>query len=517
MKIFKKALNQIRSQVNIESPIENKFHIVVFPKYIFTFEDELEQLGLYHDVRLHSFQWMPICIDEHILSLEIPNVYSSFFVYNNTMLLPCLSKALWHLSFVIGKPQFILSLGQYSNSLLSQYEKFCEQKGESDKLDCDFGALLILDRNIDYQSILLTPGTYAALLSEVHNVRTGVCEKDVERMETLDEKCNPLPEKHQISFCLDSTQDSVYADIKNRYFTEVTAVLSNETKQLKSGQISSKEMALDEIKHYVQTQLQATKSRKKFVTNHLLAAESIINVFGHRYENQKLVENNIMQNTDKATNLNFLEELLVTENDKFITLRLFCLLLITQTLTENETKTFWRNYLHQFGFHYAFGYTNLINTGFISESIHSSSINIPVKLKLPKFSTNNFYLTAKNLKQIPSDSDKVNLKYPTCPSYVYGGSYIPLITQIISMLLNSIPLDEIKSKLGSLGDLRIRNDRSYPLISRSILVYLVGGISYAEIAACNLLETLTGAKICVLSDRIINGNDIIKGILESPK
>lgn len=520
IKIFKKVVDQIRSQINLENPENNKFHVIVFPKYISSFEHELEQLGLYHDVvKLHSFQWMPLCLDEGILSLEIPNIYSSLYVYSNTMLLPCLSKALWQLCFVIGKPRFILALGQYSNALLSQYEIFCDEKGDSDVKDSDFGALLIVDRSIDYPSAFLTPGTYAALLSEVYSVRTGVCENSDSNITPLDEKYNPVRQKQQININMDSTQDTVYADIKNRYFTEVTTVLSDLTKQLKSEKLSSKEMALDQIKHYIQTQLQATQSRKKFLTNHLLAAESIINVLGHRFENQKLVEQSIIQNSDKTTNLNFLEELLVMENDKYITLRLFCLLCSTQTLTENEIKTFWRKYMHQFGFHFGFAFNNLSAACFIPEPTQnsSSSLNIPGKLKLSKFSSNNFYVTAKNLKQIPTDPDKVELKYPTCPSYVYGGSYIPLITEIASMLLSSTPIEEIKMKLEGIGNLAVRNERGYPLESRRILIYMIGGITYGEIAACNLMETLMGTKICVLSDRVITGNDIIKGILDYPK
>lgn len=63
----------------------------------------------------------------------------------------------------------------------------------------------------------------------------------------------------------------------------------------------------------------------------------------------------------------------------------------------------------------------------------------------------------------------------------------------------------------------MKNDRGYPLSSRKILIYLIGGVTYAEIAACNLLETLTGANICILSDKIISGNDIMREILDYPK
>ncbi|CAG9818237.1 unnamed protein product [Phaedon cochleariae] len=519
MEIFHQVVNQIRSKVDIENPMKNKFHIIVVPRVIYSLEIELEQLGLLHDaIRLHSFQWMPLHLDTGLLSLEIPNIFNSLFVYQNTTFLPSLSKILWQLCFVVGKPKFILSLGQFSKALLAQYDQLCEDRGDSDKMDSDFGAIIVLDRTVDYSSALLTPGTYAGLLSEVYSVTCGICENKQETIDKLDEKCNPIAQKQLVNFSLDSKQDSIYADIKNRYFTEVTSVLSNLTKQLKTEKTQSKEMALDEIKHYIQTQLQATRIKKKFITQHLLAAESIINILGHRYENQKMVEQNIMKNTDRATSLNYLDEILATENDKYITLRLFCLLCLTQSPSDSEIKTFWRKYLHQFGFQYGFAFNNLINTGFIPEPVQpTGSLKLQGKIKIPLFTTNNFYVNTKNLKQVPVDPDKVNLKHPTCASYVYGGSYLPLITQIAGMLLNSLPIEEIKSKLEPLGPLTIRNDKAYPLQTRIILIYLVGGITYAEVAACNMLESLTGAQIIILSDKIITGNDLMKDILEYPK
>ncbi|XP_066262933.1 vacuolar protein sorting-associated protein 33B [Euwallacea similis] len=524
-KIFTQVVDQIRAQVDIANPPNNKYHIIVIPRSLHIFEEELEEHGLLESVaKLHSFQWMPLHLDAGILSLEMPLLYNSLFVYENFGLMPVLSKALWQLSLVVGKPNVIISVGAHSNTVLKQFDDLCETKGDTDKLDSDFGALLIIDRSVDYPSALLTPGVYSGLLSEVYPVKSGLCDLK-ETAETskdlqLDDKCIPLWERQPVNLTLNSQQDPVYRDIKNRYFTEVTSVLSNLTKQLKQEKMSSQEMALDEIKRYVQTQLQAAKSRKAFISNHLLAAESIINVVGHRYEKQKEVEIDIMKNTNKSANLNYLEEITVIENDMLLSLRLFCLLSITQKLSDSEVKSFWRKFLHQFGFNYGFALNNLINLGFVSEPSQSSStINIPSKLnlKLPKFTTSNFYTNTKNMRQIPADPDNVNLKHPTCASYVFGGAYIPLITQIAGMLLNSIPLEDIKAKLENFGPMSLRNDKGYPLLCRNILLFVLGGITYAEIAACNLLETLTGSRICVMSDRIVNGNDLANDILSLPR
>jgi hypothetical protein len=225
-------------------------------------------------------------------------------------------------------------------------------------------------------------------------------------------------------------------------------------------------------------------------------------------ETQQEIEADIIRNTNKSTNFSYLEESLCVEDNVHVSLRLFCLLSVTQKLSESEVKTFWRKFLHQFGFSYSFAYRYLINANFIAEPAPTNS-----KIRLPKFVTKEFYTNANKLKQIPPNPEKINLKFPTCASYVFGGVYIPLITQIASMILNSTPIDEISIKLSGLGVLSLRNDKGFPLERRSLLIYLVGGVTYAEIAACNLLETLTGSRIIILSDRIITGNDLMKEIL----
>lgn len=516
MTTFKRVVDQIRSAFDPNSPIQTMFHIIVIPAALYLYETALEELGLYSVIKLHSLQWLPLYLDEGFISLELPDMYRQLFVNQDFSNLSVYARSLWHLFFVIGRPNFIMALGHFSNIVLKQLDTFCENIANSDKFDSNFGSLVILDRNIDYPAAFLTPGTYAALLNEVYGVKCGVCDYKVEEdVKTHNEKYCKVIQKQAVSFTLDSKQDSVYKDIKNRSFTEVIAVLSNLTKQLRTESVTSKEMALDEIKRYVQTQLQASKSRKKFIANHLSAAETIINVAGPRFEKQHEVEQNIMQNRSKSSNVSFLEETITTENDKLLSLRLFCLMSITQKLSDGEIKSFWRKYLNEFGLKYSYVYDNLINAGFISESTGLSSLSTKI-IKIPMFEKNNFYTNANKLKQVPNDPSKIDLKFPTCCSYVYGGIYLPLVAQIASMLLNATPLDEVKTKLDCLGSLCIRNEHGYPLQPRSMLIYVVGGVTYAEIAACNLLEVLTGARVTVISDAIISGNDLMEGMLKLP-
>lgn len=118
--------------------------------------------------------------------------------------------------------------------------------------------------------------------------------------------------------------------------------------------------------------------------------------------------------------------MLSTENDKFLSLRLFCLLCVTQKLSDSDIKSFWRKYVHEFGYKQCFAYDNLINAGFIQESSQSFASALPNRLiKIPKFERNNFYSNANKLRQIPSDPDKIDVNRPTCCSYVFGARTFP--------------------------------------------------------------------------------------------
>lgn len=491
----------------------NEYHIILVPKLLCQFEEMLELLGLFGVIKLHSFQWFPINLDDCVLSLELPSIYKDLFVYHDLSFLSIYAKSLWQLFFVIGKPKFVLSLGNFSNMVLKQLDIFCNSLGDTDKPNSDVSGLLIFDRNIDYSSALLTPATYTALLNEISNIKCGMFEiKEEESFKNLDEKCNVQIKKEKLSFPLDGLHDRVYNDIKHHYFSEVTSVLSTLTKQLKTEGNLAKEMAINEIKKYVATQLQDITLKKKHISNHLQAAETVIKVLGNRFEKQRQIEVNMIQNKNKTTNYKYLEEVLSTENDKIASLRLICLMAVTQTLSETEINNLLYKYLLEFGFKYGYVYNNLRRALFVVNApIESLSNKI---VQLPKLLSNNFYSNATKLRQIPKDASKVDLKNPSCSSYVFGGCYVPFIAAVSNMLIYATPLKELQMKFEALGPLVVRNERYYPLQNRSLLICVVGGITYAEIAACNLLGKLTDSKITLLSDKIISGNNIIESLLE---
>ncbi|CAB3244184.1 unnamed protein product [Arctia plantaginis] len=561
---YKCVLDQIASLINLNSSLAelNCFHIIIVPKVLTIYDSILESKGLYNIVKLHTFTWEFMMLDNQLLSLELPFLFKQLYVEQNHSLLSSISMSLWSLFHVTGKPKAVFSIGKLSASVLDMLEIYNETyargflEKESSK---DIGALVIVDRNQDYASSLLTPATYSGLLSELFTVNCGNLDLNVKETKLKKGKLDfgfedeGGPSKHAV-IMLDSSIDNLYGEIKHRHFSEVLSVLSSKAKLLKNEDI--KALGIQEIKHFVATKLQQITLFKQNLVNHVLACETIISEMSNKYENLKLAETEMLNNKNKKSNFQFVDENFGTDIHIYNSLRLMCLLSLTQSLTYDEYNTLVTKYLLAFGYKYLYVFNNLINAGLLVQpSSPKLSLNISnlgnLSDRLPKWQ-NEFQSNANKLKQLPSQADKDS---KSSPSYVFNGSYIPLIAVLCQAMLTSETLAELIMKLSSLSELRVggkildklkvgmetlneklsnlklQNDlefgckdvkglakllksdpnigNCFPLKPKSVLVYVIGGVNYAEIAACDVIQTITGSKIYVTSDCVHSGAEMI--------
>lgn len=506
---FKRVLDQIQAVLATNSTA--KYHVIIIPKVLNSFEILLEELGLYDIVTLHSYCWQMIQIDSGILSLEIPNLFTEVFVNRDLSLLPSLSYSLCTLFCVTGKPRVTVAVGKYPASVLNQIDTFTDHLDLPPKAESDFDAFILIDRSVDYISSLLTTATYAGLLTEIFRVNCGIVESissDDSPQQKADNTQNPKP---TYLFSLDSINDAVYADIKNRHISEVSDILGNQARQLKSEGQASKDMALSEIKTYVQTKLQKVTAKSRSLSGHLQACEKIIEKLGSKFEKLQITEQSFIENINKSTNIRNIEDLILTESE-YMSLRLICLMSLTQRMSADEFHNFKVQYLQTHGYKYLYVFDNLINCGLVQEPVLTKLSAL--SLSLPNIGTKkDFYSVASKLKLVPQKPEQVNVRAPTCPSYVFGGSYIPLVAQLVTALVQAQHENDFKSKLDVLGG-SLTSDgiaKPFPLQKRSILVCVIGGLTYAEVAACNLVEKLCTCKIVLCSNCMLSGNDLMAG------
>lgn len=516
--IYQKALDVVKAHMNKEKN-DKMFHIIIVPKVLIQFEQLLESTGLYEKVKLHYFQWFPLYMDKSLLTLEIPNLYRSLYIFNDLSFLSIYAKSMWQLFLVTGKPTFTISIGLHSQRVMEQFHKMQKLKTAEDVQPNMISGMLVMDRSADYVSTLLTPATYTALLNEVCDINCGTYStKQDEENQTCKKEFNIIPKINTNTFLLDSKCDNIYREIKHHNFALVTEVLSKLTKKLTlKGESITKEWNIQDGKNFISKELKDMVSTKQKVNNHLQASETIVNILGTRFEKQKEIEENILFNSGRSSNYKYLEEIVTTENNKRISLRLMCLLAITQKLTDSEVQNFCNKFFLEYGFNHGYLYNNLRRANFVEKSTKDFLMaNRFLNISKLTISNSNFYNNIVKFKQIPKDPSKIDLKAPTCCSYVFGGLYIPLIASIASMLLHATPLKDLQTKLENIPNVSIENDNGngYPLQSRSLIVYVIGGITYSEVAACSLLEKLTDSHIILVSDKVLSGNSLMDALLQ---
>lgn len=514
--IYKRALEIIKAHMHKEKN-SKKFHIIIVPKVLKQFEQSLESNGLYGKVILHNFQWYPLYMDKSFLSLELPDLYRDLYVFNDLSFLSVYAKSMWQLFMVLGKPTFSICIGPHSQRVLKQLQKMQNLcPGEQMQSDM-FGGMLVMDRSNDYVSTLLTPATYTALLNEVCDINCSTYSIKDEVSERAKKEFNIVPKMNTNTFILDGKSDHIYREIKYQHFSVVTEILSKLTKKLKlKGESVTKKWNIQDGKNFISNELKDIVSTKQKVNNHLQASETVVNILGTRFEKQKEVEENIIFNNARNNNYKYLEEIVTTENNKKISLRLMCLMAITQKLTDTEIQNFCNKFFLEYGYNYGYIYNNLKRANFIEKSSKDFLMtNKFLNISKLTISSSNFYNNTIKFKQIPKDPLKIDLKTPTCCSYVFSGLYIPLIVSVTSMLLNGTPLKELQAKFENVPNVSIEYEKNgYPLQNSSLVVYLIGGVTYSEIAAFSLLEKLTGSRIVLVSDKIISGNNVMDALLK---
>lgn len=555
---FKSILDQIHSYNNFKVPrgVEMKnYHVIFFPIVLKSYERLLEEEGLHGIISLHKFQWDFLTLDVGILSLEVPQVFREIFVKNDFSLLGSISHSFRLLNVVAGKPKIIITYGENSERILNMVHKMetFQKPVLNSSQNCDFSAMIIIDRNKDYPSCFLTPVVYAGLLSELFNIKSGMIHTDPlvnrlksGRLDFLEIRDQPSGSQRKDlgNIKLNSNLDNIYNNYKYTHFSEVISNLSAQAKLLGVEKEQTKNMKINEMKEFVANKLQKVAIQKKELFKHLILCEIIMSELGANFEKLQDIEDGMISNGSRKTVLSQIKDILNTSPHKFNTLRTLCLFHITMGLGSDECANIIRNYCNAFGLQYMSLFANLSSAKLLPDIVTSSKSNIisnislPSSISIPKFQ-NAFQLDANKLKLLPSESEQLSKKNQLCPSYVFNGIYIPLIAQLSNIILQVQNFDDLNSKIGHIDEIKMggtsinspcnlqsfkdvaiglkkssTNSNIFPLKPRTIFVFVVGGITYAEIAACNLIEKLTSSKIVVSSNCILTGGDIISNFID---
>lgn len=502
------SVKQVCDKVNSERAVvpDGCYHAILVGKRLGSIVRLVEVEGLSGQLCLHPFQWELLQIDNKILSLESHNLFKSLFIEGDQSYLTCIAKSIWTLQLIYGQPLLTLSFGSYSKLVTNMISLFSEEFLFPNRNSPEISCFIILDRNVDYASALLRGCSYTSLLDEVFGINCGV----------VDIK-NTKPDK-AVNYSL-SSSDEIYSLIKHNHFSSVFTVLSKKTKDLNMEYKKNERMELKELQRYVKQELISVRTMKNSLAYHISACEAIINKISHKFEALCSMEQNMLEGRSRKECIHFIEDSLAMEHfDKHNILRLIALLSLTQDgLYSSEAINLKNQFLHAYGYQNLPCFYSLERLGLFLEvpSLLTSEIkgshiaNKVVQAVSAPTRRSTFYSNAQKLKLFPETVADYDLKDPKDLGYVFGGSYIPLISQIVhSLIKNDVSVDELMKMLPN-SSVKDRRAPDGPSLS-SFLIYFIGGITYAEISSLDLLEKLTGVNIIVAGTSITSGSKLMK-------
>lgn len=475
--------------------------MILVPRKLCSVTQLLEEEGVYEYVTVYSLQWELIpLVNDSILSLEVKNFFNYLFVNKDQSFLPAVAKSIWSAFLLWGNPSTRICIGKHSQHVSSMVDMYFKRLGMPDRKTTDIDCFLIVDRDVDYMSTLLTPATYTSLLNEVFGIQSGF-------VEINDDLVIPL-NNHEI-----------YLQIKNRHFSHVSSFLKDKAKTIQSEYERSQSMKLKEIKEYVKKELASITEQKKSLSHHITACELITKKLGDHFEKFIAAEESMLENASKTETLNFIEDCLAMDiADKFSILKLICLLSVTQNgLSAEDANKLKVQFVNAYGYKYLPLFCNLEKLGLFTvqpafnlTDVSASSLANKVAQVVPLSSRSKspLHQMIQNLKLIPSHEDNSNFKDPSDTSYVFSGLYIPVICQLVSLLTEGKMSKEDLLKYLPNSKMEVLSETGTKI--NSFFVYFVGGVTYAEVAAFQLIEKLSGCHILIGATNIINGQEICK-------
>ena len=321
--------------------------------------------------------------------------------------------------------------------------------------------------------------------------------------------------------------DKLYVEVRDQHVEKFGSFLQQQALALKASHtnFSDKNKDLSEIHQFVK-QIPIFTKNLKSLTNHINLAELVKRnseqtEFRQRWETERsMIESETCYDT--------IEDLIASQYPPFRLLRLLCL----QSLTNGGIKTsrydlLKREVVQTYGYEYLFLLQNLEKMGMLKkrESFFDT--------------TSSFATIRKQLVLIQADVDASN---PDDVSYVSSG-YAPISVRIVQTavkgwsgkeeVLRELPgrgvdiiqrsppedfITAVRQKSGSTLDAwatqsvekEITRIEDKPVL----LVYYVGGVSYAEIASFRFLSRRMNFpyQVVICTTKIVNGSSFIRSL-----
>uniref|UniRef100_A0A8C4NL75 VPS33A core subunit of CORVET and HOPS complexes n=1 Tax=Eptatretus burgeri TaxID=7764 RepID=A0A8C4NL75_EPTBU len=376
-------------------------------------------------------------------------------------------------------------------------------------------SLVLLDRSVDLLTPLATQLTYEGLIDELYGVKNMYVKLPPEKFLPRRQGEGPQelptePKRLQLS-----SAEELHAEIRDRNFNAVGEALSRRARNITAAfEERHQARTVGEIKQFV-SRLPHMQTIKSSLATHTAIAELIQEATrSESFLDTLAVEQEFISGIDTDKVHASIEELISQRQPLERVLRLMCMQsLCSGGLKPRTLDHYRREILQAYGFEHLSTLFNLEKVGLLRGQIGGR---------------NPFPILRKTLRLQLSE---VNEKNPNDISYVYSG-YAPLSVRLVQFLarpgwrsieevLRLLPSPEVDDRQPLPPGLAYKRGpgggRDGESSQRVTLVFFLGGVTFAEVAALRFLaQTDDGNTDYIIgTTKLINGNTWLKSLMDT--
>uniref|UniRef100_A0A4W6BZX1 VPS33B late endosome and lysosome associated n=1 Tax=Lates calcarifer TaxID=8187 RepID=A0A4W6BZX1_LATCA len=502
-----------------------RYKLIFTPQKFYACEAVLEEQGIFGDVTTDEWAFYLLPLDDDIISLELPEFFRDNFLAGDQRWVRTAGSTLHLLHSIYGPFSKIYGIGRCSKMA---YESWREQveEGETKARQAEIGNVFLIDRDVDFVTPLCSQVVYEGLVDDIFRIKCGCVEfgPDV----TSSDKSMKV---------MLNSQDKVFNEIRNEHFSNVFGFLSQKARNLQTAYDKRRGMDIKQMKTFVSEELKGLKQEHRLLSLHIGASESIMKK-KTKQDFQELLktEHSLLEGFEIRECISFIEEHINRQVSMIESLRLLCLLSITENgLLPKDYRSLKAQYLQSYGVDHLLTFANLRQLGLLVEQQPGETLTV-MESKVGKlvndktagkltdaFSSlakkSNFRALSKKLNLVPKSDEEYDLRVPRDMAYIFSGAYIPLSCKLIEQVLERdgwTGLEEVT---------RLLNGHEFAVTGstksdtndaqRIVLVMFLGGCTFSEISALRFLGRERGYKFIVVTTAITNSSRLIEALLDN--
>ncbi|KAM3663445.1 vacuolar protein sorting-associated protein 33B isoform 4-T4 [Ammospiza maritima maritima] len=498
-------------------------------QFCFLVRPRVRTMRFIADVTCDEWSFYLLPLDEDIISMELPEFFRDYFLEGDHRWINPVARALQLLNSLygpFGKTHGIGRCAKMSYELWRDLEE--EGDGEGQGRKPEIGHVFLMDRDTDYVTALCSQVVYEGLVDDTFRIKCG----------SVDFGPDVTSSDKSIKVLLNS-QDKVFSQIRNEHFSNVFGFLSQKSRNLQAQYDRRRGMDIKQMKDFVSQELKGLKQEHRLLSLHIGACESIMKKKTKQdFQETIKAEHSLLEGFDIRESTSFIEEHIDRQVSPVESLRLMCLLSITENgLIPKDYRSLKTQYLQSYGPEHLLTFHNLKRIGLLTEQAAGETLTA-VESKVSKLVTDraagkitdafnslarksNFRAISKKLGLIPRLDGEYDLKMPRDMAYVFGGAYVPLSCKIIEQVLERRGwqgLEEVVRLLNgnefSVSDSAVEDNPAWDC-QRVILAVFLGGCTFSEIAALRFLGKERGCKFIFLTTAITNSARMMEAMIEA--